>query len=415
MRVNPLATTAQREVEDRAIALLGRPGLQRARAVVTMLWRSVAAWPARDQEDRFENMIDEYMFHHAMRSANSDPNAPQIARFMAPPHHWFGRSVPGSRWAGDSPDFIYRTIPIAHGGSYEIRGQPTCHEPPTVNYSLMSDSTASPVTQALLDSLDMQFDADGGFTISVDATPPDGRPNHLQTRPGASFLMIRDALGDWIGQSPNALTVHRLNPLRGRRSEDEMARDCARIAVDGVYYTYYCTQSGNGQAPNQFRPPMSAAAFGGMATQAGVKGNVDLADDEALIVRSNAAGAQFRNVTLTDAFHMSIEYWRRTSSLNMVQMAADEDGDFTFVVAHRDPCIHNWLDTGGLRRTIFGHRWQAFRRGAERAEPWITVRRVKFENLRRELPAGVTGLDANGRREQLAARDAGFRRRFAAD
>ena len=93
---------------------------------------------------------------------------------------------------------------------------------------------------------------------------------------------------------------------------------------------------------------MSAGAFGGMATQWGTKGNLALEDDDAIIIRSNAAGAAFRNLTLTDAFHMSIEYWKRTSSLNMVQMAADEDGDFTFVIAHHDQGIHNWLDTGGL-------------------------------------------------------------------
>ncbi|MBW8753590.1 MAG: hypothetical protein JF595_05485, partial [Sphingomonadales bacterium] len=187
----------------------------------------------------------------------------------------------------------------------------------------------------------------------------------------------------------------------------------ARIALDNVYYTYYCTQSGAGQPPNQIRPPMSSAAFGGMATQSGTKGSLDLGDGDALIVRSNEAGAQFRNVILTDAFHMSIDYWKRTSSFNMRQMAPDEDGNFTFVVAHRDPGVHNWLDTGGLRRTIFGQRWQAFRRDQANEDPWMTVRQVRFDALDRELPDGVRRIDAAGRREQIAAREAGFQRRFA--
>lgn len=412
MTANPLATEAQRRIEDRALALLQRPDLQRVRATVTLLWKNVAAWPSRDQADRFDNMIDEYMFHHAFRAANGDPNHPEVARFMAPPHHWFGRDVPGSRWGGDSPDFVYRTIPIAHGGRYEIRGRPTCAEAPTVNYSLMADNTASPVTQVLLDSLDMEFESDGSFVITVDETPADGRRNHIQTRPGADFIMVRDALGDWLTQSPNALTVTRLDPAGDPKSEDDMARHCARIALDNVYYTYYCTQSGAGQAPNDIRPPMSSAAFGGMATQAGTKGNLELDDGDALIVRSNAAGAQFRNVTLTDAFHMSIEYWKRTSSFNMRQMAADEDGNFTFVIAHRDPGIHNWLDTGGLRRAIFGQRWQAFRRGEQNEEPWMDVRQVKFDRLERELPDGVRRIDAVGRHEQITARETGFARRF---
>lgn len=409
---NPLATPAQRAVEDRAMALLERPDLQRAREIVTLLWRNATAWPSRDQADRFETMIDEYMFHHAIRAANGDPNDPHAIRFMVPPHHWFGREVPGSRWGGDSPDFIYRTIPIAHGGHYEIRGRKTCDEAPTVNYSLMGDNTASPVTQALLDSLDMEFESDGSFVITVDGEPAGGRPNHLQSRPGADFIMVRDALGDWQHQSANALEIVRLDPDGDPKSYDEMARHCAKIAMDGVYYTFYITNSGYGQAPNELRQPMSAGAFGGMPTQWGTKGNVWLDEYEALIVRSNSAGAGFRNLVLTDAFHISIEYWKRTSSLNMAQMAADEDGDFTFVIAHRDPGIHNWLDTGGLRRMQFGQRWQAFPRGVEHEDPWMTARLVRFDALERELTDGVKRIDDAARENQLAARAVGIARRF---
>ncbi|MBU6269431.1 MAG: hypothetical protein KGN34_17930 [Sphingomonadales bacterium] len=409
---NPLATPAQIAIEDRALRLLARPDLQRVRGIVTMLWQQVAGWPNRDQADRFANMIDEYMFHHAFRAANGDANHPEVARFMAPQHHWFGRDVPGSRWGGDSPDFIYRTVPIAHGGQYVIEGRATCARHPTVNWSLMADNTASPVTQSLLDSLDMDIAADGAFTLTIDSSPAEGRRNHIQTKPGADFLMIRDALGDWQTQSANALAVTRLNPDADPATDDALAAKAARIALDNVYYTYYCTQSGAGQPPNQIRPPMSSAAFGGMPTQSGTKGNIELADNRALIVRGNAAGATFRNLTLTDCYHMSIAYWARTSTLNMDQMRADADGDFTYVIAHRDPGVHNWLDTGGLRRCIFGQRWQAFRRDAENPEPWLTVREVAFDDLPRELPEGVAMIDSDGRAAQLAARAAGFARRF---
>jgi hypothetical protein len=413
MTQNPLATPAQRLIEDRALALLDQPELQRARTIVNLLWTNVAGWGSRDQADRFPNMIDEYMFHHAMRAANGDPNFPEAVRFMAPAHHWFGRDVPGSRWAGDSPDFVYRTVPVAHGGKYEIVGAATAEPPHSVNYSLMGDSTAAPVTLTLLDSLDMDIAADGSFVVTIDATPGDGRRNHIQTKPDAEFIMIRDAMGDWLKESPNRLTVRRLDPDGPAKSEEDMARHAAKIAVDGVYYTYYCTQSGAGQAPNTVRAPQSSGAFGGMATQWGSKGNLDLAEDQALLVRTNAAGATFRNITLTDAFHMTIEYWKRTSTFNMVQMAPDEDGNFTFVVAHRDPGIHNWLDTGGLRRSIFGCRWQAFDRTAAASDPYMTARAVRFDELERELSEGVRRITPEGRAAQIAARQAGFDRRFA--
>src|SRR5215204_5585228 len=50
-RENPLATVGQRAVENRAMALLRRPDLQRAHAIITTLWKNAAAWPTRDQAD----------------------------------------------------------------------------------------------------------------------------------------------------------------------------------------------------------------------------------------------------------------------------------------------------------------------------------------------------------------------------
>jgi hypothetical protein len=410
---NPLATIEQRELETTALRLLTQPQLQRARTIASVLWRNAVAYPARDQMTRFENMLDEYLFHYALRAANSDACYPKIAWLMTPTRHWFGRDVPGSRWGGDSPDFIYRIIPIAHGGRYEIHGRPTCDHPPLVSHALMANNTAAPVTQGLLDSSDMATDEHGEFVISIDASPGEGRANHLQTQPGADHLLIRDALGDWLTQRPNAVRVRRLDaPDRAPLSDEELATRAARNLLEGLYYTYYCTQSGSGQPANHLRAPSSSAAFGGMATQWSTKGNLCLEDDEALIVTANAAGALFRNVMLTDAFHMSINYWSQTSSLNMTQMAADEDGRFTYVVAHQDTGVHNWLDTGGLRRTIFGHRWQAFPRNGSGDTPTISARVVKFRNLDSELPHGVRRIDSAGRREQIERREAGFKRRL---
>jgi hypothetical protein len=272
---------------------------------------------------------------------------------------------------------------------------------------------AAPTSLGVLDSLSMRTDEVGDFVITTDETAANGRANHLQTQPGADHLLIRDELGDWLNQKPYDFRVRRLNaPDRAPLSEDEFAQRAAQFALDGLYYTYYTTQSGAGQWPNQVRAPISSRAFGGMPSQWGTKGNLCLHDDEALIATANAAGAVFRNTMLTDAFHMSINYWSSTSSLNMLQMAADDDGRFTYVVAHRDPGVHNWLDTNGLTRTIFGHRWQSILPGYSGETPTISVRVVKSADLEKELPAGIRRIDASARREQIAQREAGYRRRF---
>ena len=94
---NPIATTDQRTVEDTALRLIARPEMQKARAMVEHLFGWVLTPDVGEQIAALGSFVDEYLFHYALRAANSDPNAPKVARFMVPPHHWFGRDVPGSR------------------------------------------------------------------------------------------------------------------------------------------------------------------------------------------------------------------------------------------------------------------------------------------------------------------------------
>jgi hypothetical protein len=96
----------------------------------------------------------------------------------------------------------------------------------------------------------------------------------------------------------------------------------------------------------------------------------------------------------------------------MRQMAADQDGRFTYVVSHHDPGIHNWLDTSGLREVIFGHRWQAFPPGHSGETPAFSARLVNFGDLEAALPPGVQRINDAGRRAQIAGRESGFKRRF---
>jgi len=409
---NPVATPDQRDLEGLALGLLDHKETERARMMVSILWRNAVAWPLREQMDEFDWALREYLFYHALRAANSDPQRPRVLRIMATPGHWFGRDVPGSRWGGDSPDFIYRMMPVARGRRYVLEGRVTCAEAPLATFSLMTGTTV-PVTLGLLDSVDMAIGADGRFTITLDDEPANGRPHHIQLKPDSDHLLVRDAIGDWVAQTPNQLAIHALDaPELPPPDEAEYARRMSRSALDSFYYSFYCSQSGSGQAPNDIRSPSSSAAFGGMPTQWGTKSNIELDEDEALIVTASASQARFTDATLVSPFFLSLDYWRATSSLNMTQMRADADGSFTYVIAHRDPGVHNWLDTGGRRKTVFGHRWQAFPPGVTPSAPQIATRKVRFSDLASELSAGVLRIDAAQRAAQLAARAEGIALRF---
>ena len=410
---NPIATVHQREQEDLAMRLIQHPAMEKAKAMAAFLWREGMQYYAQDQMHLFEQMIGEYAYHYAMRTVASDACEPKIVRFMVPPHRWFGRDVPGSRWGGDSPDFIYRIVPIEHGGRFELRGRPVSGGPASAHYAQMGENTAAPTILNLLDVVGPPLDANGEFVITIDETPAEGRPLHIQTLPGARQIWVRDALGDWTGQNCSALTVKRLDsPKRGPLTEQELAERCARAMIDGVYYTFWCIHTCISLPPNEISVPTSSAGFGGMATQYTAKVNCVLEPDEAMIVRANEAGARFRNFVPSDKFMISVNYWEKMGSLNMHQMAPDKDGEFTYVVAHEDPGTHNWIDTGGLRQLIIGQRWQAFGPDGPTEQPAISARVVKFRDLARELPDGTALIDAASRTAQIAQKLAGFERRF---
>ncbi len=83
-------------------------------------------------------------------------------------------------------------------------------------------------------------------------------------------------------------------------------------------------------------------------------GRWDLGPDEALVMRGSIPPSRFTNVMLWNRHMQTLEYVHRRSSLNSAQIAYEPDGSYTVVVAHRDPGVHNWLDTGGHRfGTIF--------------------------------------------------------------
>ena len=125
------------------------------------------------------------------------------------------------------------------------------------------------------------------------------------------------------------------------------------------------------------------------------------------------AGAAYRHFVVNDWWYRSIDPWRRQSSLNNAQMSRDADGRYTYVIALRDPGVHNWIDTGGLHQTYAIQKWQGLPRRMNPGDaPTITGRLVKLDELPGALPRGVRAVTAAERRHQLDERAAAFARRF---
>jgi hypothetical protein len=411
---NPVANVDQRHVEDLARELIERPELAQAREKAGYLWRVVTEYTAGPQISRLENMLAECTVNYALKGA-LDPDYPRIVRLLQAPGRWFGRDMPGSRWGGDNPDNAYRLAPVAHGARYVVFGQRMPGGVANVTYTLVAN-TATSVTLATLENRDVVTNADGSFVLTIDDQPAAGRPNHLQTQAGVKFLFVRDSMNDWARETPNALRIHRLDPpSRPPRTLAEMAQFAAYHFVDDVYLLYWFTRLNYGFPPDAMRPPRGSGGVGGLRSQMGSQGLIRLQENEAMVVTATDAGAAFRDFVLHDVWYLTIEYWQRQTSLTAGQMVADDDGRYTFVIAHEDPGVHNWLDTGGLHEIYALHRWQGLPRDESTPLPQITSRVVPLSDLARALPQGVRTLSPTERVEQLARRQRDFLVRFAED
>jgi len=411
---NPVANVDQRDLERLAIRLFNRPDVREARARAEILWRRVTdrLMPA-DQMALFDAHLSDYCFKCTLVAANTDANHPRVLRVYSEGTIWLGHSVPGSKWGGDNPNNAYRIIPVAAGGRYEVTGQRQPAPSTYVTFQLVANSTTS-ATLASLEQLDMKIGADGRYVLTLDDSPADGRRNHLQIPQGSLYLFIRDSMGDWEEQQPDALRVRRIDPpTRAPLDEDELAATAIRNILSDVFYAYYAQRLFfNG--PQMMTPPEGAGSVGGLVTQQGSLGHFTLADDEAVIITASSGGATYRDIVLHDLWLRSLPNRDRLVSLTNAQMVADADGRFTYVLSIADPGAHNWLDPCGLHDVLILHRWQGFP-DRHAPPPTIESRKVKRAVLADALPPGVACVTAQDRAAQIARRQASYDRRFAVD
>lgn len=411
---NPVANVDQRELERLAIRLFDRPDVRAARARAETMWRRVTdrLMPA-EQMALFADHVSDYCFRCTLVAANTDSNHPRVLRVYSEGATWLGHSTPGSKWGGDNPNNAYRIIPVAAAGRYVVTGQRQVEPSTYVTFQLVGNSTTS-ATLASLEQLDMEIDADGRYALTLDDSPADERRNHLQIPQGSLYLFIRDSMGDWESQQPDALRVRRIDPpTRPPLDEDELAATAIRNILSDVFYAYYAQRLFfNG--PQVMTPPEGAGCVGGLVTQQGSLGHFTLADDEAVIITARSGGATYRDIVLHDLWLRSLPNRDNQISLTNAQMAADADGRFTYVVSIADPGVHNWLDPCGLHDVLILHRWQGFP-NPDAPPPAIESRKVKFATLADTLPAGVKRVTAQERSAQIARRQASYDRRFTAD
>ncbi|KAF0814848.1 hypothetical protein IGB42_00903 [Andreprevotia sp. IGB-42] len=414
-----LATPDQQVLDSKAINIRKYNLFPLLRAQLATAYVAAHGAPVSPEaSSTLDHALDELIFSAVQKAVNNDPLYPKVYWLNAPPRNWLGLKVPGGRYSYDNPDNIYRTIPIDGDSSYVIRGKRSGSGPSDVTFSLISNPNYQQ-SIAVISGDDLVVAADGSFTITVDKQPANGRINHIQSTADAKQLFVRNNLGNWNTEAPDALTVVRSGtPWRGPRSDADIVAD-VRTNLGESTLAYGVGTLGVKtyiNPVNTLPQPSSSATLGTLVTQASSFGHFKLADDEALLATVNTGGASYFVLPVTDPWTVTVDPINHQSSLNNTQAVANADGSYTFVVSLRDPGVHNWVDTTGKHEGTIMARWQNVPATAPASGgPAISVRVVKLADLPHYLPAGTRYVSSTERQQQLQARSAGYAQRLATE
>lgn len=304
----------------------------------------------------------------------ADPAAPEFR-----PTLWAGR-----KFYGDNPDAIYHSTVIDPRLDYRIRGNTDGAAYVSFTVEGGGDIDARyPPGRVVATRNDTAFaiEPNGDFELIASGVPREG--NWLPLEADACSIVSRhyfegEAPVDRRRRIPLEIDVlERVGGNEGVIAEPaardgdadgkaaaEVARGLRRVRnfVQGLSLDY--AELGPpldfaALAPNAFSPPSGWSGGTGQAAvdQSNLFARFELAEDESLLIEGRFPACRFANIVTWNRYLQTFEFVRRRSSLNRRQTALEPDGSFRIVLAHQDPGVPNWLDTGGARSGLLFVRY----------------------------------------------------------
>lgn len=279
---------------------------------------------------------------------------------------------------GDNRDALYKYTHIsgAGGARYRITGKrgDACY---LSFQSHRGDDRGNPF-QLTIDSLNMQridFAADGGFSVLVGG--PAQPRNWLQLDENATCILAREY---YFGLPDDRTAHYRIEALDepGAPGPWNPAAMAARLADLTTYMNSIRVMGpAQVQAWNVYSAPLQFTkdipAWGTPDNQYS-SCYYRLTGDEALVIEGRGVPAVYWGFQLWNIFTQTMDFRYHNTSLNSRNIQLNADGSYRAVVAHRDPGVPNWLDTGGHRIGSVFCRWLCA--GEQPVPP--TVRVVKM-------------------------------------
>jgi hypothetical protein len=397
---NRLATPEQEALELHAARLLAHPVVQDALPGLKEYWLAKVQ-PSSELHRLFDWEFEQTAFCGVLNTLNQDSDDPKIHAFGRFGHTLSGTKIPGTKHGHPNPDYIYWFAPVNGESHYILRGETGNAPPAAAEISLLNDR------QVYLGNLSLhQIVVDGGgkFAITIDPDPAGDRVNHLQTRPGAFQLLIRNIVGDMESQQPMRFRIERLgSTLTQARTDGEIAPLCGpaikKLIDDLLFVNANFIMS---RPVNTFENPTFNDGGLYAISQAYAPGHFHLEDDEALVFTLTLGNAAYAVVPVTNIWGGIGHYLNRVGSLGTGGARPSADGSYTIVVSLRDPGTDNWVDTGGLHDGVVFVRWAGFdpKTGID-AKPTLACQRMKLSELKAALPPDTRWVGEAERRRQL--------------
>lgn len=318
-----------------------------------------------------------------------------------------------------NPDDVYYYAPIDGRKRYRIVGtRGTIH---MINFQFgkgmmgMVEPGQGAQHSSYLDGSDIAVDADGRFEIVLAPERPEGFAGTWHPiREDADCIMVRMRSYDWGNEVDTRMAIECLDaPLAKRRmpvAEIDARLRGALTLPTRLNPLFYGFQNKTLERVGRNGFELEPFADTGLAGQLYWTCVFDVAEDEALIVETELPEVRpYWNIQVNDPYFNAVEFVYRQTSLNGHTARLDSDGKFRAVLAHDDPGVANWLDTGGFTEgTLFG-RWTQCS-----STPLPTAKLVKLADLRGHLPPDTAMVTPAEREQALRERRIGaqLRRRW---
>ncbi|MET0984163.1 MAG: hypothetical protein ABW034_02035, partial [Steroidobacteraceae bacterium] len=179
----------------------------------------------------------------------------------------------------------------------------------------------------------------------------------------AALLMLRVYYHDWSSDRPPQPRIERIGGELDRAAlptvdtlERQLKNVSANLQSAPYAYPLWQLRAIDEVPANTFPPPLDIPGGGGPINYGFAR--YRLQQDEALIVEFKRPRARYWGLhTYTLPWFSQIDVSNRVTSLNDLQLHVDRDDYVRVVVAHDDPGVQNWLDTGGFTTGSVAYRW----------------------------------------------------------